>query len=106
MKETVGVGPLPDAEVNVNIGDVFSHLKSGFMLYAEAQIGTWALSWDLLYMKLSQDAEPSKVVNSGNVAMSETAWELAGLGRFFPGSKGGSPAACSGSRWMRRLSGT
>jgi hypothetical protein len=89
MKGTVGIGSLPDAEVNANIGDIFTHLKSGFMLYAEAQNGTWALSSDLLYMKLSQDAEPGKAINSGNVTLSETAWELAGLRTILPWLEGG-----------------
>jgi hypothetical protein len=89
MKGTVGIGSLPDVDVNANVGDIFSHLKAGFMLYAEAQNGTWALSSDFLYMKLSQDAEPTKLINSGNVTVSETAWELAGLRTLLPWLEGG-----------------
>jgi len=79
MKGTVGIRTLPDAEVNATVGDVFSHLKAGFMLCLEAQNGTWALSSDFLYMKLSRDAEPTKAIASGNLTASETAWELNGL---------------------------
>jgi hypothetical protein len=46
MKGTLGVGVLPDGEVDAGIGDIFDRLQSGFMLYAEAQNGTWALSSD------------------------------------------------------------
>ena len=89
MKGTVGIGTLPEVDVNASAGDIFSHLKGGFMLYAEAQNGTWALSSDLLYMKVSQDAEPGRAINSGNVTVSETAWELAGLRTILPWLEGG-----------------
>jgi hypothetical protein len=84
MKGTLGIGTLPDAEVDAGVGDIFNRLQAGFMLYAEAQNGTWAFSSDLLYMKLKQDAVPSKTINSGSVTVSETAWELAGLYKIFP----------------------
>jgi hypothetical protein len=89
MNGTVGVGSLPDGEVDASTGDIFSHLQFGFMLYAEAQNGTWALSSDFIYMKLNQDFTPTTLVKSGSVTMSETAWELAGLRRFLPWLEGG-----------------
>lgn len=54
------------------------------MLYAEAENGTWAVSSDFIYMKLKQDATPTRIINSGTVSMSETAWELAGLRKLLP----------------------
>jgi hypothetical protein len=89
MKGTLGVGTLPDADLNASANDIFSRLQSGFMLYAEAQNGTWAVSSDLLYMKLKEDAVPTKVIKSGSMILSETAWELAGLTRFLPWLEGG-----------------
>jgi hypothetical protein len=89
MKGTVGIGTLPDGEVDAGIKDIFGRLQSGFMLYAEAQDGTWAFSSDLLYMKLKQDATPTKVINTGSVSVTESVWELAGLHRFLPWLEGG-----------------
>jgi len=89
MKGTVGVGTLSDVDVDASVNDIFSRLQSGFMLYAEAQNGTWALSSDFLYMKLKQDVVPTTVVNGGSLNVSETAWELAGLRRFLPWLEGG-----------------
>ncbi len=84
MKGTLGIGTLPDGQVDAAVGDIFNRLQAGFMLYAEAHNGTWAFSSDLLFMKLKQDAVPSKTINSGSVTVSETAWELAGLHTIFP----------------------
>ncbi len=89
MNGTMGIGTLPDAEVDASLKDIFSRLESGFMLYAEAQNGTWAFSSDYLYMKLKQDAEPSKTINSGSATTVESAWELAGLRTFLPWLEGG-----------------
>jgi len=89
MKGTVGVGTLPDVDVDANVKDIFSRLQSGFMLYAEAQNGTWALSSDFLYMKLKQDVVPTTLIKSGGLSVSETAWELAGIRKFLPWLEGG-----------------
>ena len=89
MNGTVGIGELPDGEVDASIGDIFDRLQSGFMLYAEAQNGTWALSSDLFYMNLKQDAEPTKTIKSGSVSMAETGWELSGLCKILPWLEGG-----------------
>jgi hypothetical protein len=89
MKGTIGLGELPDGEVDASIGGIFDHLQSGFMLYAEAQNGTWALSSDLLYMKLKQDVVPTKAISSGSASVAETAWELAGLWKILPWLEGG-----------------
>jgi hypothetical protein len=89
MKGVLGVGTLPDGEVDAAVGDIFDRLQSGFMLYAEADNGTWAFSSDLLYMKLKQDAEPSTAISSGSASVAETAWELAGLHTILTWLEGG-----------------
>ncbi len=89
MSGTIGIGTLPDADFKLGTSDIFSRLQSGFMLSVEAQNGTWAVSSDVLYMKLKQDVEPTKVINSGSATMSETAWELAGLHTLLPWLEGG-----------------
>jgi len=42
MNGTVGVGNLPNADVDENPGDIFSHLQFGAMLYLEAHNDHWA----------------------------------------------------------------
>jgi hypothetical protein len=89
MNGTVGLGVLPEAEVDASIADIFDRLQSGFMLYAEAQNGTWAVSSDFLFMSLKQDAVPTRLIQSGSVSLDETAWELAGLRKLLPWLEGG-----------------
>lgn len=79
---TVGLGELPEASVNANPGDIFSHLQMGAMLYLEAHKGDWAITSDVLYMNLKQDLKPGKVVKSGELTAKQFAWELAGLRKF------------------------
>jgi len=55
MKGNVGIGTLPDATVDADVGDILSHLQMGAMVYLEASNGNWAVSSDLLYMNLKQD---------------------------------------------------
>src|SRR5215471_19121302 len=64
MEGTLGVGRLPDAKVDANIGDVLGHLKFGAMLYFEATSDKWAISSDLVYMKLGQDVTKGNTINS------------------------------------------
>ncbi|MCO4294493.1 hypothetical protein NF867_16645 [Solitalea sp. MAHUQ-68] len=84
MHGTVGLGELPDASIDENPGDIFSHLKIGAMLYAEASNDKWSISSDLLYMKLGEDVTPRQLINSGEVTIQQLAWELAVLHRFLP----------------------
>lgn len=79
MKGTTGVGTLPDAEVDADAGDIFSHFKIGALIYGEIANDKWAITSDLIYMKLAQDATPGPVINNGKVTMKQLAWELAGL---------------------------
>lgn len=79
LSGTVGLGSLPDASVNASPGDIINHLQMGAMLYLEAGVGKWAITSDLLYMNLSADVPKKSIINSGDVTVKQTAWELAGL---------------------------
>ena len=57
MKGTVGLGNLPDADVDQDPGDILSKFNIGAMLYAEAHKGRWTISSDFTYMKLGADVE-------------------------------------------------
>jgi hypothetical protein len=84
MKGSVGVGTLPDVNLDVDAGDIFSHFKMGTMLYFEAAKDRWAFSSDLIYMKLAQDATPGTVINSGKVTVKQLCWETAALRKLMP----------------------
>jgi len=84
MSGTTGIRNLPEVDVDANAGDIFSNLQFGAMLYMEAQTDKWAITSDLLYMDLSQDATPSTVINSGEVSAKQLGYELAGLYRIAP----------------------
>jgi hypothetical protein len=84
MKGETAVGIVPEVEVDASSGDILGHLKMGAMFYFEATNDDWAISSDLLYMKLGQDATPGILVESGELTMKQLAWELAGLKRVTP----------------------
>ncbi len=44
--------------VDATAGDIFGKLQMGAMLYLEAKTDTWAITSDLVYMKLNQDITP------------------------------------------------
>lgn len=83
MSGNITVGDLPPVEIDAGAGDIFSHIKMGAMFYFEATNDDWALSSDLIYMKLGQGITPDgNLVTGGDVTMKQTAWELAGLKRI------------------------
>ena len=91
MNGTVGLGILPNAEIDANTNDIFSNLKMGFMLYAEASNGTWAVGSDVLYMKLgTQKVRSKELINgslisaNGELEAKQTGWEVMGLRRVTP----------------------
>ncbi|MDN3723556.1 hypothetical protein QRD02_04120 [Aequorivita sp. SDUM287046] len=85
MSGETGIGELiPPVEVDASVGDIFGHLKMGAMLYMEATNETWAITSDVLYMKLGQDIETGKFITGGDVTMQQIAWEVAGLRRVAP----------------------
>jgi hypothetical protein len=75
---------LPALEVDANTNDIFSHLKMGAMLYLEARNEDWAITSDFVYMKLGEDVTPNKIVQSGELELKETIWQLDGYRRFLP----------------------
>ena len=75
---------LPTVEVDANTEDIFSVLKMGGMLYLEAKKGDWAITSDFIYMKLKKDITPNFLVQSGELELKETLWEVAGLRRISP----------------------
>ena len=89
MSGYIQVADLPPVEVDANAGDIFGHLKMGMMFYFEATNDNWAITSDLLYMKLGQDVTPRHVVTGGNITMKQTAWEIAGFKRITPWLEGG-----------------
>ena len=84
LNGTVGVGTLPDTKVDADFGDIFSKLKMAAMLYAEASSGKWAITSDLIYLKLAQDATPGAIINGGKVTVKQLSWEVAGLRELLP----------------------
>jgi hypothetical protein len=84
MSGETGIRNLPALNVDANAGDIFSKLQFGAMLYLEAKTDKWAVTSDLLYMKLQQDATPNIIINSGRVTAKQLGYELAGLYRVAP----------------------
>jgi hypothetical protein len=80
----VGVGKLPDTDIDADPGDVFGHLKIAAILYLEMATDKWAFTSDLVYMNLDEDATPGTIINSGNVNLKQFSWEFAGLRRVLP----------------------
>jgi len=84
MDGEVGVGNTITAPVEANPGDIFSKLKMAAMLYLEAGNGKWAITSDLVYMKLNQEVTPGTLLHSGDVTAKQIFWEPAGLYRVLP----------------------
>lgn len=91
MNGTLGLGVLPNAEIDANSSDIFSNLKMGFMLNLEASNDKWAVGSDVLYMKLgTQKVRSRELINgsvitaSGELEAKQTGWELMGLRRVTP----------------------
>ncbi|HOX84194.1 MAG TPA: hypothetical protein PLJ60_20825 [Chryseolinea sp.] len=84
MSGETGIRNLPSVDVDADAGDIFSKLQFGAMLYMEAQNDNWAITSDLLYMNLNQEATPTTVINSGEATAKQLGYELAGLYRIAP----------------------
>ena len=84
MTGETGVRNLPSVDVDANVSDIFSRLQFGAMLYLEAKTDKWAITSDLLFMKLKQDIRPGILINSGEATANQLGYELAGLYRIFP----------------------
>lgn len=84
MSGEVGIADIPTVEVDADEGAILGHLKMGAMLYFEATNDDWAITTDLLYMKLGQDVTTSNVITGGQMTMKQLGWEVAGLKRITP----------------------
>jgi hypothetical protein len=84
MSGETGIRNLPAVEVDANAGDIFSKLQFGAMLYLEARTDKWAITSDLLYMDLNQNATPTTIINAAEVSAKQLGYELAGLYRLAP----------------------
>lgn len=84
MSGETGVRNLPSVEVDADAGDIFNKLQFGAMLYMEAHNDKWAITSDLLYMKLNQEATPTTFINSGEATAKQLGYELSGLYRIAP----------------------
>jgi len=82
MDGETGIGEALVLPVDASPGDIFSKLQMGAMLYLEARTDKWAITSDLVYMKLNQDVTPGTVLNSGDVTAKQLIWEAAGLYRI------------------------
>lgn len=81
MNGETGLGDVLNIPVNANPGDIFSRLQMAFMLNAEMKAEKWAVTSDLVYMRLNQDIRSGLVINSGEVTAKQFIWEAAGLYR-------------------------
>lgn len=84
MNGEVGIGRSLEFPVDANPGDIFSKVEMGAMLYLEARKDKWAITSDLIYMNLGQEATPGMLINSGKVNIKLMEWEAAGLYRVTP----------------------
>ena len=84
MNGNMGLGSLPEVNVDANPHDIFSHVKVGAMAYAEARSQHWILSSDLTYMRLGEDVSKDNGVVAGHADAKQLGWELAALWRWKP----------------------
>lgn len=84
MNGNVGVGNLPEADLNASVSDIFSKLKFGAMLNVEASNPSWTIGIDFLYMNLQQDLKASNLIESGKVNAKQMGLEVYGMRRLKP----------------------
>jgi len=84
MHGSMGLGALPNAQVDEDPGDIFSNLQFGAMIYAEAIKGFWTFGSDITYMKLKADVSAKNGVVSGSAEMEQLALEIAGMRKLAP----------------------
>ena len=89
---TVSLGNLPDVSVHASPGDIFSHLQFAAMLYAEAHDNNWAITSDLIYSRVAQNASVGPVISYGRVDLRTLLWEPALLYRVTPWLQAGAGA--------------
>jgi len=82
MDGETGIGESLLLPVDATAGDIFSKLKMGAMLNLEAKTAKWAITSDLVYMKLNQEVTTGILLHSGSVTAKQFIWEGAGLYRL------------------------
>lgn len=82
MDGETGIGDNLIIPIDANPGDIFDKLKMAAMLYFEAKTTKWAITSDLVYMNLNQEATPTNLIHEGEVAAKQFIWEAAGLYRL------------------------
>ena len=82
MDGETGIGNNLILPVEASPGDIFSKLQMGAMLYLEAQTDKWAITSDLVYMKLNQELTAGIILYDGSVTAKQLIWEAAGLYRL------------------------
>src|SRR5436190_16349705 len=75
MQGTMGLGQLPDAEIDASPDDIFSHLQFAAMFYFEAAYDRWAITSDVVYMSLDQDIAGKNGIVSGKAGAKQFIWE-------------------------------
>ncbi len=73
---TIGVRELPDLEMEANPKDIFRNLKFAGLLYLETGNRNWALTSDLIYMKLGKDTETGRIIKDGSIEVQQLMWEV------------------------------
>lgn len=76
MQGKIGIGALPEAELDANPSDLLGKLKFAFMLFHEVHNEEWALGSDLMYISLQEDIKNSQHINDGNAEIRQVLWEL------------------------------
>lgn len=84
MSGNTALGNLPELNVNVDSGQIFSNLQFGAMLYFEASNEKWNFNSDLLYMNLAKGIKNRYLIDSGEVSAKQLGWELAALYKIKP----------------------
>jgi hypothetical protein len=79
MKGTIGIGNLPDAEVDEDPLDIIENLQPSVMLYVEVAGERWVISSDLVYMRLKADITPGDAISSGEAKVRQLLYEVAVL---------------------------
>jgi opacity protein-like surface antigen len=100
----VGIGGLPEVDVDVSFMDVLEHFDIGFMGAGEARYGRFGILTDLLYVKLSADAEVNRRLINADIDLTQK--ELTALGAFeyrVLDGEGGSLDVLAGGRlwWLK-----
>lgn len=83
MDGETGIGNTITVPVDANTGDIFSKLKMAAMFCFEAHNDKWAITQEIVYMKLNKEVTPGNLLHSGDVTAKQFILEHAELYRLF-----------------------